>query len=275
MGDGSEMIGGLMVAVASGVILGIAALLIVYKMIDGDIPVWMGFGSLIGIVGVLLMTAKPPHPAVPAVVLIVALTLMAFFPFMLNQLDRADLNSFDVGRLQKAYQSLAARPDNFASKLEVAKALHSQGLVHQAIAIATATLDSIPVTKDNVTNRSLRDQFRDEDYKVKQWMRVAGKVPLYAVHMRCGNCSHENPVSAIVCEKCGHTYLLDVARKGDNKSKVIGKLVLSWGLLALFLVGSASAGLAMPGIAGIGVILLSLVAIGFLFAWMFRTPGLA
>lgn len=264
-----------MVAVASGVILGIAALLIVYKMIDGDIPVWMGFGSLIGIVGVLLMTAKPPHPAVPAVVLIVALTLMAFFPFMLNQLDRADLNSFDVGRLQKAYQSLAARPDNFASKLEVAKALHSQGLVHQAIAIANETLNSIPTEKHNVTNRSLRDQFRDEDYKVKQWMRAAGKAPLYAAHMKCGSCGHDNQLTAIVCEKCGHTYLLDVARKGDNKAKVIGKLVLSWGLLALFLVGSASAGLAMPGIAGIGVILGSLVAIGFLFAWMFKTPGVA
>ena len=264
-----------MIAVASGVILGIAFLLIVYKMIDGEIPAGMGLGSLVGIIGVLMMTAKPPHPAIPAVVLIVALTLMAFFPFMLNQLDKADLNSFDVGRLQKAYQSLAARPDNFASKLEVAKALHSQGFVHQAIAIANETLNSIPTEKHNVTNRSLRDQFRDEDYKVKQWMRTAGKAPLYAAHMKCGNCGHENQLTAIVCEKCGHTYLLDVARKGDNKAKVIGKLVLSWGLLALFLVGSASAGLAMPGIAGISVILGSLVAIGFLFAWMFKTPGVA
>lgn len=275
MGNGPEMLGGLMIAVASGVVLGIAFLLIVYKMIDGDIPVGMGLGSLVGIIGVLMMTAKPPHPAIPGVVLIVALTLMAFFPFMLNQLDKADLNSFDVGRLQKAYQALAARPDNFASKLEVAKALHSQGFVHQAIAIANETLNSIPTERDNVTNRSLRDQFRDEDYKVKQWMRTAGKAPLYAVHMKCANCGFENQLNAIVCGKCGHTYLLDVARKGDNKAKVIGKLVLSWGLLALFLVGAASAGLAMPGIAGISVILGSLVAIGFLFAWMFRSPGVA
>ncbi len=270
-----EMVGGLMVSVAGGVVLGIAGLLIVYKMIDGDIPVWAGAGSLVGIIGVLLIMARPPHPAVPAIVLIVALTLMAFFPFMLHQLDRADLNSFDVGRLQKAYQSLAGRPDNFASKLEVANALHSQGLVHQAIAIANATLDSIPNGRDNLTNRSLRDRFKNEDYRVKQWMRTAGKVPLFADHMICRGCNHENPIHAIVCEKCGNNYLLDVARRGDNKAKVIGKLVVSWGLLALFLVGSASAGLAMPGGGGIAVILLSLVGIGFLFAWMFRRPGVA
>lgn len=275
MGNAQDAIGGLMIAVASGVVLGIAALLIIYKTIDGDIPGWMGLGSLVGIIGVLLMTAKPPHPAIPGIVLVVALTLMAFFPFMLNQLDKADLNSFDVGRLQKSYQALAARPDNFASKLEVAKALHSQGFVHQAIAIANATLDSIPTEKNDVTNRSLRDQFRDEEYKVKQWMRAAGKVPLYAAHMRCGNCNHENPLTAVVCEKCAHPYLLDVARKGDNKTKVIGKLVLSWGLLALLLVGSAAVGLAMPGAAGIGVIFLFLIGIGLLFAWMFRRPGLA
>jgi ribosomal protein L40E len=276
MGGGlDDMIGGLMISVVSGVVLGIAALLIVYKMIDGDIPVPMGLGSLCGIVGTLLLTARPPHPAIPAVVLVVALTLMAFFPFALNQLDKADLNSFDVGRLKKAYQALTARPDNFASKLEVAKALHSQGFVHQAIAIAAATLDTIPTEKDNATNRSLRDQFKEEDYRVKMWMRQAGKAPLYADHMRCRACNHENPLTAVFCEKCGNAYLLDAAKRGDNKSKVIGKLVLCWGLLALFIVGSASAGLALPGATSIGVILGLLVAIGLLFAWMFRRPGIA
>ncbi len=269
------MFGGLMVAVASGVVLSVASLLVFYKMIDGDIPAWMGLGSLMGIICVLLLAVRPPHPAIPGVVLVVSLTLMAFFPFMLNQLDKADLHSFDVSQLQKSYQALAARPDNFASKLQVAKALHSQGFVHQAIAIATATLNTIPNEKDQVTNRSLRDQFREEDAKVKMWMRSAGKVPLYAVHMKCGNCGYDNPLEAIVCQKCGHAYLLDVAKKGDNKTKVIGKLVLAWAMLALFLVGAASAGLAMPGMKGIAVILGALVAIGLLFAWMFRRPGLA
>ncbi|MBC8064449.1 MAG: hypothetical protein H7Y17_06445, partial [Chlorobia bacterium] len=260
------MVGGLLIAIISGVVLGIAALLVVYKMIDGDIPVSMGMGGLVSIVGVILLTVKPPHPAIPAIVLVVALTLMAFFPFMLNQLDKADLNSFDVDRLGRSFESLAQRPDNFASRLEVAKALHSQGMVHQAIAIASAALDTIPHEKSDVSNRSIRDQFRDEDYKVKQWMRQAGKVPLFADHMHCRACNHDNPLTAIVCENCGNTHLLDAARRGDNKTKVIGKLVLSWGLLALFLVGSASAGLSLPGAAGIAVILAFLVAIGFLFA---------
>jgi ribosomal protein L40E len=269
------MVGGLLIAVCAGVVLGIAALLIVYKMIDGDVPVSMGLGSLVGLLGVLLLTVRPPHPAIPAVVLIVAITLMAFFPFMLNQLDKADLNSFDVERLENSYRSLAQRPDNFASKLEVAKALHSQGMVHHAIAIANATLDTISSERDAVTQRSLRDQFREEDAKVKMWMRQAGNIPLMADHMICRGCNHENPLSAIVCEKCGNPYLLDAAKRGDNKTKVIGKLVLAWGLLALFLVGSASAGLSMPGILGYAVILAFLVGIGLLFSWMFRRPSLA
>lgn len=275
MGNAQAMVGGLMIAVAVGVVLGIAVLMIVYKMIDGEIPFALGVGSIIGIVGIILMSVKPPHPAVPAVVLVVALTLMAFFPFMLNQLDRADLNSFDVERLARSFQALSERPDNFASKLEVAKALHSQGMVHHAIAIASAALDTIPGEKDNVSNRSLRDQFRNEDYQVKQWMRAAGNVPLMADHMRCRICQHENPLTAIVCEKCGNTYLLDSARRGDNRTKVVGKLVFAWALLAFFLVGSASAGLSLSGASGIGVILLGVVCIGVLFAWMFRRPGMA
>ncbi|MCC7230222.1 MAG: hypothetical protein IT203_07490 [Fimbriimonadaceae bacterium] len=270
--DASDMVGGLLIAVSSGVVLGIAALHIMYKTIDGDIPVAMGLGSLVAIVGVLLMTARPPHPAVPAVVLVVALTLMAFFPFALSQLDKADLNSFDVDRLERSFTALRERPDNFASKLEVAAALHSQGMVHQAIAIASAALDTIPDERDMVTNRSLRDQFRNEDYKVKQWMRNAGKVPLMADHLRCRACNHENPVQAIVCERCGNWHLLDAARRGDNRPRVIGKLVLAWGLLALFLVGSASLGLSLKGGVGIGVFAIALGGLGGTLYLLFRPP---
>ena len=275
MGNVEEMVGGLLVGVACGVVLGIATLLIVYKMIDGEIPVWMGLGSIVGIIGIILLAVRPPHPAIPAIVLVVALALIAFFPFMLNQLDKAELNSFDVERLAKSYQSIAERPDNFASKLELAKALHSQGMIHHAIAIASATLDTIPSERDSVTLRSLRDQFKDEDYKVKQWMRQAANIPLYADHMRCRICNHENQLSSIVCEKCGNSYLLDSARRGDNKTKVIGKLVLSWALVALLIVLSASAGLSMPGFLGIAAILVAVVCIGFLFHWMFKRPNLA
>lgn len=270
-----EMVGGLMIAIASGVVLGIAVLLIIYKMIDGEIPPAPGMGSLIGIVGVLMLTVKPPHPAIPAVVLVVALTLMAFFPFALNQLDKADLLSFDVDRLEKSYQSLAARPDNFAAKLEVAKALHSQGFVHQAIAIASATLDTISSERDSVSNRSLRDQFKDEDYRVKQWMRTAGKAPLYAHHMKCPKCGHENALSSPLCEKCGNAFLLDVARKGDNKSKVVGKLVLAWGILALYIVGVAAVSVNLSGAMAVGVISVALLGLGGFFAWLFRRPSLA
>lgn len=275
MGNAEAMLGGLMVGVACGVVLGIAVLMIVYRMIDGEIPAALGLGSIVGIIGIIILAVRPPHPAIPAVVLVVALALMAFFPFMLNQLDRAELNSFDVDRLARSMQSLSERPDNFAAKLDVAKALHSQGMVHHAIAIGNATLDTIPSERDNFTNRSLRDQFKNEDYMVKLWMRTAGKVPLYAEHMRCKICQHENPLSAVFCEKCGNTYLLDAARKGDNKTKVVGKLVFAWALLALFIVGSASAGLSLSGVAGFGVILLGVTGIGVVFAWMFRRPGLA
>lgn len=270
-----DMVGGLMISVAAGVVLGIATLMIVYKMIDGDIPLWAGLGSMIGIVGVLLLTVRPPHPAIPGVVLVVALTLMAFFPFALNQLNKADLRSYDISRLEKAYASLAQRPDNFSAKLEIAKALEAQGLVHHAIAIATATLDTIPSERDTVTNRSLRDQFKDEDYRVKQWMRAADKaLPLYTEHLRCQKCDHMNPLEAAICEKCGHPFLLDIARRGDNRSKVVGKLVLAWGLLALYLVGAASIGVSFSGAVGAVVLFASLAGLGGILAWLFRRPSL-
>jgi len=275
MGHLDDMVGGLMISVAAGVVLGIATLLIIYKMIDGDIPVALGLGSIVGIVGVLLLTTRPPHPAIPGIVLVVALTLMAFFPFAHAQLDKADLRTFDISRLEKSYKALELRPDNFAAKLEVARALESQGLVHQAIAIANATLDTIPSERDNVSNKSLRDSFRDEDYRVKLWMKNAGKTPLYAEHMRCQACGHENPLHAALCEKCGHAYLLDVARKSDNKPKVMGKLVLTWALLALYIVGAASIGVSMSGVVGIITLFAALAGLGGILAWLFRSPRLA
>lgn len=274
-GSLDEMVGGLMISVAAGVVLGIAVLLIVYKTIDGDIPVPMGLGSIVGIIGILMLTTRPPHPAIPAIVLVVALTLMAFFPFALAQLDKADLRSFDISRLERSFKALEMRPDNFASKLEVARALESQGLVHQAIAIANATLDAIPSERDNVSNRSLRDQFRDEDYKVKMWMRNAGKVPLYAADMRCKACNHENPLSAAFCEKCGHAFLLDAARKSDSRPTVMGKLVFAWALLALYLVGAASIGVSLSGVVGIATLFAALAGLGGILTWLFRSPRLA
>jgi hypothetical protein len=51
-------------------------------------------------------------------------------------------------------------------------------------------------------------------------------------------------------------------------------LAFGFGLVALLIVGSAAAGLAVPGAAGIAVILVLVAGIGALFYWMFKRPGI-
>lgn len=264
--------GGLIVAMVAGVVVGLAMLGVLYKTIDGEIPALGGIGAMVGLVFLLLITIKPPHPVIPAVVLVVIATLMAFFPYALGQLERAELHGFSLDQLEKAYAGFRSNPENVPVRLEVARQVYEQGLPHHAIAIAESTLDGLSKERDAVWNRSLRDQFRNEDARLAQWKRLNARSPLFESQLYCSNCREKNELSAIVCAKCGDAYLLALGRKGDIPPRMIVKLLAAWTVLACYLVLAAWIGFALSGVPQVMAFMGGIVGVGLVIAILFRRP---
>jgi hypothetical protein len=263
-----EAIGGLLIAISCGVVLGIAALLIVYKMVDKDLPFWAGLCALIMIGVVLAFALHPSNPVVPGVVLVVALSLMVFFPYAVRTLEIFELRAIDADRLERTFEAVRVRPDNFAAKFELAKLLHDHGFIPQAINLANGTLASLSEETDDVRNRSLKDVFINEQRLVKRWQGE----PQDMQALKCPNCGAFNRAAEVFCTKCSRPYALDIVRGQEVKSKVWGKLVLAWAAIAVFIPVAVGIGMSFDGILRIVSFVGGFALVGGLIAWLFKPP---
>lgn len=259
-----------MIAVATGVVQGVAVLFLVYKMVDGDLPAGPGICALIMIVLSMALAIRPPHPAVPGVILVLSLTLMAFFPFAEQKLEEFELRAIDANRLARSIESLRARPDNFAAKFELARLLYDHGFYAQAINLTGSTLAGLSTEKDEVKNRSVRDVFNCEDVLLKKW--VTAQAVQDRMSFVCPGCGNANPPNEVFCTKCGRPYMLDKVRGQEVKPRVWAKLVIAWAALALFVPGVVAIGMNLDGVVRIIAFGVAMVAIAAMMAWLFRPP---
>lgn len=268
MGSPDEALGVLLIAIACGVVLGIAALLIVYKVIDKDLPVPHGICALIMIMVVMALAIHPPHPAVPGVVLVVSLSLMVFFPYAVQVVENHELRGIDAERLAKCYAAVAMRPDNFAAKFELANLLHGHGFVTQAITLSNSTFAGISDERDDVKNRSLRDVFHREQVLLKRWQTE----PQNTNAVKCPSCGAFNRPTEVFCSGCQQPHLLNVVRGQEVRSRVFAKLLIAWAAIALFIPMAVSVGMNFEGAVRVAAFGGGLAIVGGLIAWLFKSP---
>src|SRR4051812_16188736 len=103
MGAGEEGLANLGLSIVASVVLGIAVLLLVYKMIDGDLLFVSGAPAMVVIVLLLYQCIHPIHPVMPGVILVVALTCLALFPYAQDQLEKTELRQLHTERLIRSY----------------------------------------------------------------------------------------------------------------------------------------------------------------------------
>lgn len=259
-------------ALLASLVLGIAALLIVYKMIDGDMPVLAGLGGIGGILFMLFMTINPINPAVPMVVMIVSVVCLALFPFASEQLEKVEIRVLETDRLVRSYNAFAKRPDNTAAAFEIANRLYKHGMKANAIGLATATLNRLSQQLDPVTNRSFRDTFRNEEMTLRNWNREAAANPQLIRPVACPNCKFINPPDALICAQCGRPYLLDVATNMNLRPRVFGRILLAFGALSALIVGASAVGLYFSGYVLILMILIQVIGAGAVLHFLFRPP---
>ncbi|HEY3781761.1 MAG TPA: hypothetical protein VGL56_11795 [Fimbriimonadaceae bacterium] len=245
-------------------------LLIIYKMVDGELPVGPGLGSLVLIMGILAMTISTQAGFLQGTVFVISLAGLASFSFLAEQFEIAALRKFETEKLIEIYNKYLDRPDNISALFEIAKRLHRQGLKGNAIALTQNALDSLSKNLDPVSNKSFRDTFRNEEYMLKNWQREAAADPRIMRPMACPNCKTVNPLVNFYCTKCQRPYVMDIAYDKHVKPTIYGKLLVSFAMVATIVVGSAFIGVTFSGLLAVVMLVVLLGAAGGAIYWMFR-----
>lgn len=185
------------------------------------------------------------HPWIPLATIVVAATLLAFYPCAARQFALTDHIKINRDEIEKHYLSWSMRPDNSAAALALSDSLYKHGFRATAIGISTSVLGGYSRELDLQSLRAPRDAFRNEDFRLKQWLRDFN--PETAAPIRCPFCQTPNDPSRLECESCGKAHILELVRSGPSSSLVAGKLVVGWAMVAGLLVGTVSASsLPMP-----------------------------
>ncbi len=275
MNEGMARFEQFMVTIPAAIVVAVCALLVVYRMIDGNLHVGAGLGALGLLIGILYLCVWPPHPAVPGVALVAIISLMVTFPFAEKQLEIIELREYDMERLQRAFTALEQKPDNPSAMFDAARWLHQNGFQQDAIAIGRTALTVLSTHKDEVRNTSLRDQFRAEEAMINRWTREPVVEHKSGTVHKCVACQTQNPPGSLFCSGCKRPYLLDKVRLIDPRSRFFGKLMVTWALVGGLTVGGAAIGLNLEGNMRYVALGGAVLVVGLLLAWLFKPASAA
>lgn len=250
-------------------VFGLAIVWVIHKMVSGDVSPTAGFGILFLLLLMLAIAILVPGQKMMIPVLVIVVVGAVFFPFAETQLEKQGLVEIEDSRIDKAHRELAVRPNNYAARFELARALYERGLHGHAICLAENTINAIPSEPDPMTNATLRDKFHYEESMLRKWKKnVTDKRAFEPV--QCPSCKHKNPPGVLACEKCKGPYLLELVRVRDGSRTILPRLLAGFGLTGLLLLVCAwiSTALTWPGSA-IGI-LGAMVSIGGLLNWIYR-----
>lgn len=266
-----EMVGSFLIAGACALVMGVAMLLVIYKMIDGEFRLIPGICAMTTLLILIAVSVKPPHPAVPGIALVSVITLIGFFPYAASVLERAELSGINADRLAKAYAVVAARPDNFSARLEVAKMLYALGMREHAITVASNTLAAVPQQLDPVQNRTVMDLFYTEAQLLRRWQaEQAQETRRREPVLSCPACQTANEVGDLLCRGCGRPYLLDSVMLSDLRGRMVNRLLIGWAAVALYFVAAVAIALNFDGLVRAFLFVAALAGVGFLLNWLFR-----
>ncbi len=258
----------LLITLALIVTMGFAIVWIIGQMIMKSMDGATGTLALCITVVLLGAAIIAKNPIVPGTIMVITITLLVGYPFAERQLGRQVGREINIERLEKSHAALSARPDNTAAWFSLAECLWRHGWQGHAIATADQVIQNLDSTADGFQNRSVRDLFRSEELRLKEWKRHAD--PKLCQPIACPLCGALNAPGLIACVKCGKPYLLEKARRTDLRGRFVGRLVLGWTLLALCLVSGAWIGTLVAFPYSVLAVLAAIGAAGVVMAWIFK-----
>jgi hypothetical protein len=227
--------------------------------IGGDIDPATGIIGIFMAFGLGYEAINPPVPQLAPLTVIAVLLTVLMFPFVRSAMDRRELRGVDIDALDKAYQSLAVRPDNVIAKFKIARVLFDLGMCGHALRIAESLVPHMP-----------QRFFMDELRTVRKWQMMQIDARFFNP-IACSECLTSNPAGNLFCQHCGSAFLLDFA-KGKVVGKRLGKkLIATWIALIAFLVGIPAAK-ALPPAPCIAIVLTMITVAVSMVYFAFKDP---
>jgi ribosomal protein L40E len=239
----------------------------VRRMIDAEISSASGL-LCIGAAILLLGAGMWGGYVVGAVVGVVMLASLAAVPYLFSKIDDRISREADQHLLEQAFRAYGDNPQNVAAHFRIAALLYTYGWRGHAIAIAERAASSLSTEVDPVANRSIRDLFRQELYRLEQWKEEATDRDFRPI--QCLRCHASNPAGTIACVQCQAPVLLDHARTLTLARPFYSRLFLAWSAIAAAIGGGAIAGLTLEGNARYVVIFVLVLLAGAFLAFVFR-----
>ncbi len=228
---------GLLIALALAPLCGFAILTLIKWMMENLIDVGPGLAAIVAVVLVMIVTILSKSHVVAGAVIVVLITLMVFLPYAIDQAAMAEIRGSDIDKLDRLHQELTRNPENVSTYFAIAEYVHMLGLEGHAVAISEKTLDRLSTVMDPIKNQSLRDVFRNEEQRAKEWRRRLKDTSAFRP-VACPRCGHRNEPGNLACGKCQGPFLLDLARKIDPRQKIRSRMVAGWGVIAAAFTGT-------------------------------------
>jgi multisubunit Na+/H+ antiporter MnhG subunit len=230
-------------------------------MITSEIDAISGIFGITLAVAVGFLAVNPPHPSLAPVFVLVAFVTVVVAPVTRAAMNRAALQSIEVEAIERAYEMLSTKPDNFGAKIRLARALWAKGIRSHAVAIADGALKNAP-----------EQMFAEEHRMLRQWRAAEEGDP--GVHrIRCVECGVPNTPGGMFCTRCGAPFLLDYAQGKFVKTGVIRRVTAGWIAAVAALVAIPTVAVKLPPVASVIAIPIIVFAGGWLLYSAFREPS--
>lgn len=183
---------------------------------------WMVMGELDLLTGIVccflaillgVLTVRPPYPPLSPLFCLVAWGAVFAFAPLRSAVRAAQFAAIDREQASRAYELLERQPNNTVAASRLARVLHSRGFPVQAIAI----LENLGPALDPAI-------FPEETHLLRRWK--SAPLPLDAHRdLPCTRCRARVRPGPVVCQRCGHRYLLDYIASPVATS---GPLIAAW-----------------------------------------------
>lgn len=196
--------------------IAVALLTVIGWLIMGDIDSLFGFTCIGVLLGMGILSAKPPTPEMPLYLAIAAYAIVLLFPSAKLLWHRQELRQIELDAMKRAYALLEFNKANLGAKLRIAQSVNRLGYARWAHFIGVAAIKGVNV-----------QHYKDEVALVKQW-GIGIRPDEAPERFGCPRCNAPLSSGDLLCDRCGGHVVFLRLRGYYGASDWQGRMLWAW-----------------------------------------------